>query len=440
MTQLAKTPVIMQSLQRSGAPFSVSPLYGINSVTAGFALGVEDNNTASNTTGRLDIMLSGFSGVDNNLGATVDTRVATFGIQGKNMLYDSTNFFTAKPYLQIPGHIMLPADGGSSIIFVDSPTIGNQVTAATTYGRMFAVGGSVYQDFVTSFQWRKGTLTGGGTTTAMELNATNGLKLSQGCLRVTSNSGNTSGNSLDITQTGSILYFGTNMSVPVSISTTPAYGAISIYAKGDIITGAAIGTFSDARIKKDITDASGSIDIINKIPLHQYNYIDPERGTHTAYGVIAQEVKAVFPEAIKLITEYIPNIFCIASAIVLVDDVTVQITVPSEHGLVVGDKVKIILEKGARNECKVVSIVDANTVAVEKWDKYDAFEKVFLYGKEVNDFHSVDKSRLATLALGGIQDLYKMIKDLQAQVVSLQAQIASTSSSPTGSTGPSGSV
>jgi len=69
---------------------------------------------------------------------------------------------------------MLQADGGSSIFFVDSPIIGNPVSAATTYGRMFAVGGYVYQDFVTGFQWRKGTLIGGGTATVMSLTAATG--------------------------------------------------------------------------------------------------------------------------------------------------------------------------------------------------------------------------------------------------------------------------
>jgi len=295
------------------------------------------------------------------------------------------------------------------------------------------------QDFFKQFSWRKGNVDGGATTTIMTLNATDGVELSQGCLRVTSDKGPTAGNTLGITGSGTNYFFSVGASTASNNITTGGYGRISIYAKGDIIGWAAIGVFSDARIKKDITDASGSIDIINKIPLHQYNYIDPERGTHTAFGVIAQEVKAVFPEAIKFIKEYIPNIFCIASSIVLVGE-TVQITIASEHGLVVGDKVKIILEKGDRNECKVVSIIDANTVAVEKWDNYDESEKVFLYGKEVNDFHSVDKTRLATLALGGIQDLYKMIKDLQTEVVTLKAQISSQSFSSTGSTGPSGSA
>jgi hypothetical protein len=406
-------------------------LYGINGVTAGFALGVEDNNSASNTTGRLDIMLSGVAGVDNNWGGTANINVATFAVNTSGQGY---------LHIPSPGHIIMPADGPSSIFFLGGNyKPGDVGSAQNTYGRFFGVGGIIYQDFNKQFSWRKANVNGGATTTIMELNVTDGLKLSQGCLRVTSNAGGTSPNSLDIIASGTNYYFSGGAALSSNSTTPHGYGAISIYAKGDIIGGAAIGTFSDARIKKDITDASGSIDIINKIPLHQYNYIDPERGTHTAFGVIAQEVKAAFPEAIKLITEYIPNIFCIASSIVSVGE-TVQMTIASEHGLVVGDKVKIILEKGARNECKVISIVDANTVAVEKWDKYDAFEKVFLYGKEVNDFHSVDKSRLATLALGGIQDLYKMIKDLQAQVVSLQAQIASSTSGPTGSTGPSGSV
>ena len=353
MLQSTKAPLIIQTMQRSGKPLSDSPTDGINTVTAGFAIGVEDNITTSNSSTRLDVMLSSLANAGNNWGSTPDKLVATF-------------------------------------------------TAQT------------------------------------------GLEIKNGCLRVTSNSGGTNENKLGITAVGTGYYFSGGIS-PATGSTTGHYGKISIYAAGDIIGGAAIGVFSDARIKKDITDAVGSIDIINKIPLHQYNYIDPERGTHTAFGVIAQEVKAAFPEAIKLVTEYIPNIFCIATSIISVDE-TVQITIASEHGLVVGDKVKIILEKGDRNECKVVSIIDANTVAVEKWDNYDESEKVFLYGKEVNDFHSVDKTRLATLALGGIQDLYKMIKDLQTQVATLQAQISAQNSSstgptsPTGSTGPTGST
>ena len=160
LTQATKTPENLFTLAKNGT------VGNINGVTAALSLGVEDNNTGQDTTGRLDIKVSGKAGPTNNWGTTPDTRVATFGIQGKNMYCDGVNFFPAKPYLQIPGHIMLPADGGSSIWFVDDTSIiGNQVTSTNSFARMFALNGSFFQDFYGTMTWRTANIKGGDTGT-----------------------------------------------------------------------------------------------------------------------------------------------------------------------------------------------------------------------------------------------------------------------------------
>ena len=44
----------------------------------------------------------------------------------------------------------------------------------------------------------------------------------------------------------------------------------------------------------------------------------------------------------------------------------------------------------------------------------------FIYGKEVNDFHTLDKTYIFSLNVCATQELYKLIQDLQNQINELK--------------------
>jgi len=70
-------------------------------------------------------------------------------------------------------------------------------------------------------------------------------------------------------------------------------------------------------------------------------------------------------------------------------------------------------------------------VIVDKWDKFDITENLFVYGKQVDDFRNVDKDQLAILALKGVQELSaqntqqaQQIQTLTEQNTALSTQVA----------------
>jgi len=171
-------------------------------------------------------------------------------------------------------------------------------------------------------------------------------------------------------------------------------------------------TFSDERIKTNIIDINDNIALeqILNIKPKLYNYIDKEeRGNDLVYGFIAQQIKEVIPEAIKIEKEYIPNIYkpypYINNQIITYDDLTDKLNI--------NDLIKI---KGIDNNYLYANIINitSNLIII---DKEINGNECFIYGKEVSDFHKIDKSYIYTLNVCAIQDLYNMINELQIKIL-----------------------
>jgi hypothetical protein len=117
---------------------------------------------------------------------------------------------------------------------------------------------------------------------------------------------------------------------------------------------------SDERIKKNIQDINDDT-ALQKILLIQpktYEYIDKvERGDDIVYGFIAQQIKEVIPEAVKIEKSIIPNIFKVCN---YNNDI---ITLPEEdiNKLKVNDEIEIIIEDDNNKKlCKIIEINDDN--------------------------------------------------------------------------------
>ncbi len=176
---------------------------------------------------------------------------------------------------------------------------------------------------------------------------------------------------------------------------------------------------SDQRIKKDlkISNAKEDLKILNQIEVNNYRHIDEVNlGTEFRKGLIAQQVAEVFPEAINLTKEFIPNIYCMSSKVVATEN-GYRITLPTPHQLGENDVVKIITETG-----------DLNT-SIERVDEYNFIinasensigDKVFVYGKEVDDFHNVDYDRIFTLNVSATQELVRRVEALEKEKIMIQ--------------------
>ena len=86
--------------------------------------------------------------------------------------------------------------------------------------------------------------------------------------------------------------------------------------------------------------------------------------------------------------------------------------------LKVGDKVRLFTDKPYELN---VSDINGNTFTVSHWTEKNA-QQVFVYGKEVPDFRTVDYDQIFTLNVSATQALAQQVEELKQQVTVLQHQ------------------
>ena len=170
--------------------------------------------------------------------------------------------------------------------------------------------------------------------------------------------------------------------------------------------------FSDARIK-NVIGVSNSEEDLNRllgIEITDYLMKDAAKNVKPYKKVIAQQIEEVYPQAVSTITDVIPDIYAMA---------TMQngyIDLPAD--VKVGDRVKLISEEGT-DMAVITSIDDAGFTVDMK-----ASKEVFVYGREVNDFRTVDYEAISMLNVSATQELYKLIRELRSENTKLKASVA----------------
>lgn len=181
---------------------------------------------------------------------------------------------------------------------------------------------------------------------------------------------------------------------------------------------------SDIRIKKDLrlSEKSKDLNILNQLRVTDYRHIDQvANGTNSVKGLIAQEVERVFPEAVNTSSNFIPNIY-VFSAKTAFSSGRLSVSLSQKHELVVGDEVKLIL-KDAGEKTAIVAAVDSENTFLVNWDEAEAApERVFIYGKKVNDFHTVDYDRIFTLNVSATQELARKVELLEKENAALKSE------------------
>ncbi len=181
---------------------------------------------------------------------------------------------------------------------------------------------------------------------------------------------------------------------------------------------------SDHRIKTNINSSNISTDLekVKQLRLTQYNYIDSIAKDHKQQkGFIAQEVEKVLPEAVNISSGFVPDIFVLATTIIKQEDKTL-IEIPKEHKLQQGDLLRLITPTG-QIETEVIENISPQRFAV-KLDQNP--EKIFVYGKKVDDFRAVNYDYIFSTGIGAIQELslkVEKLESLQAEVEELKAML-----------------
>ena len=200
--------------------------------------------------------------------------------------------------------------------------------------------------------------------------------------------------------------------------------SVSIWATSAIVTEQWFGTSSDIRIKKNIQPVKPMLDIINKIEIVSFDFIDPITHKRDECGVIAQQLKEHFPNAVDTSIGIIPCYMTKGTYTIQDDKLTILFDCKNEH-LKIGDKVNILsgiyhieLEKSTNNDSETVEVLELveGGFVCKKWLKFSEDIEIIVYGKQVDDFHNVDKEQLGVLALKGVQELHSIIKEQDIQI------------------------
>ena len=192
-----------------------------------------------------------------------------------------------------------------------------------------------------------------------------------------------------------------------------------IWATGNIIAS------SDERIKTNINDISDdrALQMILNIQPKTYNYIDwVNRGNNHIYGFIAQQIKTVIPDAVKIEKEFIPNIFSSA----VYNTVGNIIILPNNSINTLN-----IINKNSRIKCydtndniiivEVIKIINEYSFKIKDINYLN--NKIFVYGTEVSDFHVLNKEYINTLNVCAVQELHRKIVSQQNEISSLNEKV-----------------
>lgn len=189
-------------------------------------------------------------------------------------------------------------------------------------------------------------------------------------------------------------------------------GATSLHATGDIHAWV-FRAFSDARIKNIVgrSDAAQDLETLQRIEVTDYTFKDTiGKGAAAQKKVIGQQVEEVYPLAVRKTIDIVPDIYKKAPVqggwVALVTD------------LKLGDKVRLI-GMTTESESEVVEIRDGGF----RVDNLPAGDEVFVYGREVDDYRTVDYEAIAMLNVSATQELARRNLSLEQRVRDLEARI-----------------
>ena len=217
-----------------------------------------------------------------------------------------------------------------------------------------------------------------------------------------------------------VAYSGANVSIPLGYRVMNLHecrnyhGAqnqpYSIWSEGRVAA-EEFNSVSDTRIKniQGRSDSATDLCTLLGIEVTDYTYKDViGKGTGTYKKVIGQQIEKVLPQAVSRVTDVVPDIYQQAS---LHDG---WVTLSTD--LKTGDRVKLITEKGE-------GVHEVLEVTADKFrvDLEHEVDTVFVFGREVNDFVTVDYDAIAMLNVSATQQLKK---ELDQEVRALRAENA----------------
>jgi len=328
----------------------------------------------------------------------------------------------------------------SSTTIGSAATFGGSFTGQSANGTATAPQASANNDFIAAFRGRGHDGLGyPGTKAAMTFHAAqNWTSTAQGTdirFSTTDNNTDTLDERMRITHDGRVgigttdptrgkveivgsagSYFGpgwvyTNDGTGQGFVTGP-FGGASLWCSEDVVA-RNYSSVSDKRIKQieGRSDAARDLTSLLGIEVTDYSHIDIiSKGTGKQKKVIAQQVETVFPQAVNRTTDAVPDIYKKAPI--------ANGWVEFATDLKVGERVRLIGEK-EEGVHEVLEVRDgAFRTAFEP-----ASEVVFVFGREVDDFRTVDYDAISMLNVSATQEIHRKVEALEVKNTAMSAEL-----------------
>jgi hypothetical protein len=186
---------------------------------------------------------------------------------------------------------------------------------------------------------------------------------------------------------------------------------------------------SDCRIKESICPISSILSNIDKLNFVSYSYNNQTKPP-CDIGVIAQELKGVFPNMVNIKEGTLSNMYTmvehnISDDIVSIHYISEDVKENDTFNFTIRGKNGIVY-----HTCVVLNVTDMS-FQIKPWDGYSPDDVVMTRGRIIPDFHSVNYTELSMLGPAGVKELHQIVKQhgaticaQQEQITALQEQVA----------------
>lgn len=192
---------------------------------------------------------------------------------------------------------------------------------------------------------------------------------------------------------------------------------IGIYSPNASVAAQSFGTVSDRRTKKNFspTDNLKDLETISKLKITNYNRID---GNKQEKKLIAQEVEELYPNAIIGATGFIPNVYQNAKIKSIKSDksktTTLMLDIGNVKDISKGDTIKLLYND---TEYQGIAVkLSPLTISIKDF-KQTKNKNIFVYGKFVNDFKTIDYDAISMLNVSAVQALNTKLNNLEKTIL-----------------------